>query len=899
VENPPDPESQRPGRVAGLALVFLLSFQAGAVETADQPVYRIGPAADWVESIGPDFKAATPAGDAERSTHHILLDYQADARERGQSKYYHYAVRLVNDAGAEEYSQLTFYADPAYETLTLHALRVYRDGQVSDRLESARITVLPVESDLQERIYSGEQSVNLLVSDLRAGDVLEYAYTSDSMSPNFPEHFAAKYSIAWSVPVHHQRIRVRHLPGDPVNYRVHGGRAEPVVGMRGGKREIVFDWRDQPARAGESDTPDWHPHWAYVEFSDMPDWNHVAAPTAAMYRQAAAGPRARALAGELRSMSGTDADRVLRALRMVQDEIRYASISIGPGSYRPHAPDLVLERNFGDCKDKSLLLATVLRDIGIDARVALVNTRTGRTLPAALPTPYAFDHAIVRAQVDKRVLWLDPTATQQRGTLDRTTQADFVNALVIDPATMEIEPIPRNAPEAWTRDVVLSFDLRAGFDKPAKLLVNSRYAGRAADSIRLDIASRNAAERSTDYLNFYAGYYPGIQADGPLTVEDDPVGNVVVLRERYRLERAFRPRDDDELVFEIFPDELFGYAEGTDTPIRTSPIEQPYPAKVSQRFEVKLPEHWPVRNTRVAINNPAFRYESTVRYADRALNLEYRFESLSDEVAVSEIPRYLADKQRMSDDLGYELSYDEPGGRIAAGIAPYPLAAAVLGLLAGLALAFRVTLGYDPSPRSPRNPESAPAGIRGWLLLVALNVVINIGMLLAVIYALTAFSAVEVWSGLPAIADEGIASAAHHLVAALQFIAFAFLPSAVVVTILFFQRRSSAPRLVTATFWALSLFGVLADQLTSRLVPMEEGDTATTVAGYLGDLLFLLIWTRYLHVSERVAATFVRRRTTSGGAAVLYEPQLPVVAQAVELPEIGEPAAVIPPAKGS
>lgn len=899
MEDSSDPGSRRPARAAALAVVALLSFPAAAAEAVDRPAYRIGPAADWVEPIEPDFTVANPTGDEERSTHHILVDYQADARARGQANYHHFAIRLVNDAGAEEYSQLTFYADPAYETLTLHALRVYRDGQVSDRLGSARITVLPVESELQERIYSGEQSVNLLVPDLRAGDVLEYAYTSDSLSPNFPEHFAARYSIAWSVPVHRQRIRVRHLPGDPVRYRVHGGSAEPVVGLRGGKREIVFDWRDPPVRPGESDTPDWHPHWAYVEFSDMPDWNHVAAPTAAMYRQAAAGPRARALAGELRSMNGTDADRVLRALRMVQDEIRYASISIGPGSYRPHAPDLVLERNFGDCKDKSLLLATVLRDIGIDARVALVNTRTGRTLPAALPTPYAFDHAIVRAQVEGRVLWLDPTATQQRGTLDRTTQADFVNALVIDPATKAIEPIPRSSPEAWTRDVVLSFDLRAGFDKPAKLSVDSRYAGGAADSIRQDIASRNAAERSTDYLNFYAGYYPGIQADGPLTVEDDRVGNVVVLRERYRLERAFRARDDDELVFEIFPDELFGYAEGTDTPIRTSPIEQPYPAKVSQRFEVRLPEHWPVRDAKVAIHNPAFRYESTVRYADRVLNLEYRFESLSDEVAVPDIPRYLADKQRMSDDLGYELTYDEPGGRIAAGIAPYPLAAAFLGLLAGLALALRVTWRYDPPSRSPRRPESAPAGIRGWLLLVALNVVINVGMLLAVIFALTAFSAVEVWSGLPAMADEGIAPAARHLVAALQFVAFALLPSAVVAAIFFFQRRSAAPRLVTATFWALGLFGVLADQVTSRLVPMEEGDIARTVAGYLGDLLFLLIWTRYLHVSERVAATFVRRRQTSGGAGVPDETKLPVVAQAIELPQVGEPAAVIPPAKGS
>src|SRR6185436_3385419 len=145
-----------------------------------------------------------------------------------------------------------------------------------------------------------------------------------------------------------------------------------------------------------------------------------------------------------------------------QDNIRYASISIGPGSYRPHPSDLVLERNFGDCKDKSLLLVNLLRGIGIDARVALVNSETGHALPEALPSPSAFDHAIVRARLGPEVLWLDPTASQQGGTLAKTAQADFEYALVIDPDTAALEPMPRTKREASLRDVRLIFNLTAG-----------------------------------------------------------------------------------------------------------------------------------------------------------------------------------------------------------------------------------------------------------------------------------------------------------------------------------------------------------------------------------------------------------------------------------------------------
>ncbi|MFX4929726.1 transglutaminase-like domain-containing protein, partial [Acinetobacter baumannii] len=70
---------------------------------------------------------------------------------------------------------------------------------------------------------------------------------------------------------------------------------------------------------------------------------------------------------EIRKGGGTQSDQALRALQFVQEQIRYVSISIGPGAVRPADPATVLERRFGDCKDKTLLLVTILRALGIDA----------------------------------------------------------------------------------------------------------------------------------------------------------------------------------------------------------------------------------------------------------------------------------------------------------------------------------------------------------------------------------------------------------------------------------------------------------------------------------------------------------------------------------------------------
>src|SRR5207245_3226925 len=66
--------------------------------------------------------------------------------------------------------------------------------------------------------------------------------------------------------------------------------------------------------------------------------------------------------------------RVLQALRFVQDEIRYMGVEIGVNSHMPYSPATVVKRRYGDCKDKTLLLITMLRALGISARPALVST---------------------------------------------------------------------------------------------------------------------------------------------------------------------------------------------------------------------------------------------------------------------------------------------------------------------------------------------------------------------------------------------------------------------------------------------------------------------------------------------------------------------------------------------
>src|SRR6185436_505411 len=103
-------------------------------------------------------------------------------------------------------------------------------------------------------------------------------------------------------------------------------------------------------------------------------------------------------------------------------QVRYVAVEVGIGGYRPGSPQEVLERRWGDCKDKAFLLVDLLREAGIEAWPALLRAGAGNRMDSEFPSPNQFNHAIVavspaglglgeEAPVAGGYLFLDATQT--------------------------------------------------------------------------------------------------------------------------------------------------------------------------------------------------------------------------------------------------------------------------------------------------------------------------------------------------------------------------------------------------------------------------------------------------------------------------------------------------------
>ncbi|HEX8697279.1 MAG TPA: DUF3857 domain-containing protein, partial [Myxococcaceae bacterium] len=357
------------------------------------------------------------AADDAAGTLYLLTDEQVRVTGKTVERYRHMAHQVLSTGGVEEASNVSVDFDPTYERLTLHGVWRIRNGDRQDVLRPAEVKVIQQETELQLQLYNGTLSVVSFLRDVRVGDTIEVAYTLEGANPVFAGRFADMVEAGFSVPVVHWSYRLLWPEKRPLFIREHGKvEASHTEFLRQGVRELTWERQNTAPIVRDDRVPAWYPAYPWLQISEYETWGEVARWASTLF-QVPTRSKEMEEQVQLFAKEPTPEKRFLAALRFVQDEVRYLGIEMGPNSHQPHPPHEVFARRFGDCKDKSLLLVTLLQGLGIQARPALVNTYLKHGLDSWHPTWRAFDHAIVRATVDGREYWVDPTSTLERGPL--------------------------------------------------------------------------------------------------------------------------------------------------------------------------------------------------------------------------------------------------------------------------------------------------------------------------------------------------------------------------------------------------------------------------------------------------------------------------------------------------
>ena len=704
-------------RVAA-ALALAIPAPAAAAGPADDGV-ATGPVPDWVIPLELRLDVPSREVDVSEGMHYLLSDLQENVLLDPPREYHRQAWRVLGETGVQNGSSIRIEFDPSYERVVLHEVLIHRDGEVLQRLNLEDVRLLQREERLDAQIYDGTVTALDFVEGVHDGDVVEHSFTRIGLNPTFQGRWAAGIGVRWSVPVVDDHYRLLWPAARELAHRAYGTELVPRRVERG--RAVELSWRQadvSPLRP-ESDVPAWYPTWPWIQLSEWKDWAEVAEWGRGLFEPAEPLPAELVeTAAAWKAETEDPFELARRALRLVQDEVRYLGLEFGPNAYQPSEPAHVYERRFGDCKDKSVLLVQLLGELGLDAAPALVNTVTGRWLPERLPSPLSFDHAVVRLRLGEADYWLDATRIHERGPVARLTVPDWRWALVLEPGASGLTAVePRDVSRTLIEELYESSD----YDRPALFRVQTTYEGGDADSVRSFLAGSSREDVQSSYREYYSSLWAGLESVRPLEVSDDQEANVLVTTEQYRITDFWRARSEGPgLEASVWCLVLDDRLEVPSTVVRERPIGVDHPVRIEQRTELRLPEPWEVDPADVRVRDPAFRFDHEVRLpADGRVVLIHRYESLRDSVPPARAAEYRDAVERARDNLGFTLTVgDDASTWIPGAGLEWPLVALALVALSG-AVVVALLLHARWSPADGELAVKPPGG---WLLPLGLLV---------------------------------------------------------------------------------------------------------------------------------------------------------------------------------
>ncbi|MDP3195505.1 DUF3857 domain-containing protein [Tabrizicola sp.] len=440
-------------RLVSLVLAVCLCAPSLVVPTLAQ---TLGLAEDpaWADII------PIPEGDVALRTEveggqfFLLSDHQLRWEGEVKQSWNRVVAEVTDRAGLEELATIQLDFDPTHETASLTRLMIHRGGQVIDLKASVDPQVYRRETRLDEGVIDGTLTAVVQVVDLRVGDVLDQATLLESRPLVGGAERSGSSWLEWSTPVVLSRTLLtwpRDLPLalGPMPDRVSYSTTDLGDGT------LRHEWRraNHIPPIEEELVPNEVIEDALLRFSDTRDWTPLTRALAPHYtRDYPLPPDWEAKVDAIARDHATPATRAYAALRLVQDELRYVSLSVGAGGYFARPPDAVIASGFGDCKDKSLLLRVILSRLGIEAAVALTDLDAGYGLPDEPPTPYVFDHMILRATLDGHAVWMDPTGAHQAGGLGTATMPDYGYALAVTGGPASLERMEVTPTGTWAQD---------------------------------------------------------------------------------------------------------------------------------------------------------------------------------------------------------------------------------------------------------------------------------------------------------------------------------------------------------------------------------------------------------------------------------------------------------------
>jgi hypothetical protein len=657
-------------RIAAM-LALLLAFGTAPAEgfRSGGVSFDTGPVPDFVDDLAPigQWPADAP-GARDEQWRFWRYDRQVDHRNGEMVAYTDYIYEPRSQGNMADAGRFEISFNPDYQHLTLHRVELRRNGAWQPRLKPGEITIARRERQFEQDISDGQVAALIVIEDVRPEDVVRISYTVTGSNPILAGQHSDQTSLGFAHPILDLRLRALYPPGTQIKvYRENGAEA-PVV-SNAPDAAIVEARASRVARIlDEGDYPVWYQPYPQVQFAPRRSWADVVQWALPLYPDQSGQVLPEDLERRLTDWAklADPQARLQAALRSVQDDIRYFGVETGTSSHRPRPPQQVWSMRYGDCKDKSWLLVTLLKRLGIAATPALVNTGRGRGILGYAPSADVFDHVIVRATIAGKAVFVDPTMRLQGGSPDRGDLSGYGYVLPVAPGQDHLVEVPPPAGDVagiLTREHYVA----DGSEHGLRLDVTTEYSGASADQVRRSLDEERLEDRARRYAEYYGKRFGDVEPLQSLSIQDDRGRNVIRVSEAYRLADPWQ-QEEDMRGLDVEAEALSAVAALPDRSERTGPLYVARPGHYVHEVGIEAPKGWVARFSRESehVSSSAFDYERTLEPSANGALLHQEMDIRKRELALADVPEHIRALRKVGDGLHSRLRYRAPASADAA-----------------------------------------------------------------------------------------------------------------------------------------------------------------------------------------------------------------------------------------
>ena len=639
-------------------VAFCLIFFGGSLEAYAQNIadyISIAPTEPWVE-VQP-IPSEAFALSADQKLTYKLLSYQYRVSKSDYRYYHRRVVDLQNASAVEENGTITVTFDPSYKKIKFHHIQITNSDGTRDVLNLTDADLFRTETDRDKLLYDGTLQFSLALKGVQVGDRLEYAYTSYGRNPALGDGYFMRHWQAYSTPVQHLFQRAVIDEDMPIHTKRHHEAKAPVKTTSNGQVVFSSSLRDVAGISGDENSPSWYYGNPAVEISSYGSWPEVGNHFAPYYRLSGKlDPDIQAVVDEIQQDTSDPKEQTRQALNYVQENIRYLGLEMGVGGFKPRPSSLVFDRRFGDCKDVTLLLLSMLNALNIEADPVLVHSTERAGFLIGQPHHWAFDHVVVRAEIAGKSYVLDATRGKQLGTLDKLDQGHFQKGLRLREQASEIIDLPHTAYE-WRKDFYDEFDITA-HDDDILYTLTARYFGEEADSNYEWFLDDGLAEIEKQFHEYFVDLYPSLIIEKPTEVEVDEDEASFTVKAYYRIVDGWeKDEEENEKTIWAVPYELRAGFPVFSGAKRSAPYAIPYPAKNRQILAYKVDEDAAFDEANLPYTTDAFDYREVNRFKNQLYEEIYTYEAKQEFIAAEDAPEVLSFVNETRDDFGLTI-YD-------------------------------------------------------------------------------------------------------------------------------------------------------------------------------------------------------------------------------------------------